>query len=152
MSSNRVSVFNSPSNSDAVKICRDAMGVSILEDGTPVLHFAPHKGQGYGAQLVPVAELPEFLDALEGYANGVERHADSTPTATDMLHATIATVEGDNSIVTFKLSGARGSKSTKIAISDIRGVVNMIRGSMPRINEIAGIVTPSGDSDESESE
>lgn len=142
MSSNRVSVFHSPSNSDAVKTCRDAMGVSIQEDGTPVLHFAPHKGQGYGAQQIPVVELPTFLDALEGYAEGVERAADSTPTATDMLHATIATVEGDDSTVTFKLSGARGSKSTKLAIRDIRGVVNMIRGSMARINEIAGIVSP----------
>lgn len=137
MLKNAVSVFRSPSNSDAVKITRDSLGVAVREDGVPVVVFRTAAvGDGGGQQQVPVDEFPAFIEALESYHNGVERADDAPKSAVDALHDSIATVAGDESVVTFKLSGARGSKSTKIAIADIRGVASMMRGFVPRVNEI----------------
>jgi hypothetical protein len=146
MLANRVSVFRSPSNSDAVKITRDSMGIAVRDDGVPVVVFRTAlKGDGGGEQQVPADEFPAFIEALESYHNGVERADDAPKSAIDMLHASIATTADDDSVVTFKLSGARGSKSTKIAIADIRGVASMMRGFIPRVEEIVAQISKGSD-------
>jgi hypothetical protein len=128
-------LFQSTVNASAVAVARESIEVGINDDGVPVVKFALARGKGTGAQEVPVADLPAFIDALSGYAeNGINKSAKALSTV-DMLHATICTTEEDR--VSFRIGTGKGAKPTNLAPEEMGGVVAFLREVLPTVQSAA---------------
>lgn len=130
-------LFSDPKLTDAVTIARESIEVGLNDSGVAVVRVALARGKGTGTQEVPVADLPAFCDALEGYSRDGITKIQRTMSAVDMLHATIATDEDDSSVVTFRVGGGKGSKPTRVSQTALAGVVSFLRENLGRIEAAA---------------
>jgi len=128
-------LFASSVNTSALATARESIEVGMNDDGIPVVRFALARGKGTGAQEVPVADLPAFIDALSGYAdNGINKTA-KTFSPVDMLHATIAMNEDDR--IQFRVGTGKGAKPTHLAPTEMNEVVSFLRDVLPQVEKAA---------------
>lgn len=128
-------LFASTVNTSALAVARDTIEVGLNDDGVPVVRFALARGKGTGAQEVPVADLPAFIEALSGYAvNGINKSA-KVFSPVDMLHATIAYNEDDR--VQFRCGSGKGAKPTHLAAEEMVEVVAFLREVAPAVEKAA---------------
>jgi hypothetical protein len=128
-------LFASTVNTSALAVARDTIEVGLNDDGVPVVRFALARGKGTGAQEVPVADLPAFIEALNGYAvNGINKSA-KVFSPVDMLHATIAYNEDDR--VQFRCGSGKGAKPTHLAAEEMGEVVAFLREVAPAVEKAA---------------
>lgn len=124
-------LFATTVNTSALSNCRDSIEVALNDDGVPVVRFALARGKGTGAQEVPVADLPAFIEALNGYAtNGINKSA-KTFSPVDMLHATIAMNEDDR--IAFRCGSGKGAKPTHLAPDELPAVVGFLNEVAPKV-------------------
>jgi len=128
-------LFASSVNTSALATARESIEVGMNDDGIPVVRFALARGKGTGAQEIPVADLPAFIDALSGYAdNGINKTA-KTFSPVDMLHATIAMNEDDR--IQFRVGTGKGAKPTHLAPTEMNEVVSFLRDVLPQVEKAA---------------
>lgn len=128
-------LFASAVNTSALAVARDTIEVGMNDDGIPVVRFALARGKGTGAQEIPVADLPAFIEALHGYAeNGINKSA-KVFSPVDMLHATIAYNEDDR--IQFRCGSGKGAKPTHLAPSEMNEVVAFLREVAPAVEKAA---------------
>lgn len=128
-------LFASTVNTSALATARESIEVGLNDDGVPVVRFALARGKGTGAQEVPVADLPAFIEALSGYAvNGINKSA-KVFSPVDMLHATIAYNEDDR--VQFRCGSGKGAKPTHLAAEEMGEVVAFLREVAPAVEKAA---------------
>jgi hypothetical protein len=128
-------LFASTVNTSALAVARDTIEVGLNDDGVPVVRFALARGKGTGAQEIPVADLPAFIEALSGYAaNGINKSA-KVFSPVDMLHATIAMNEDDR--VQFRVGSGKGAKPTHLAPTEMNEVVAFLREVAPAVEKAA---------------
>jgi hypothetical protein len=128
-------LFASTVNTSALATARESIEVGLNDDGVPVVRFALARGKGTGAQEVPVADLPAFIEALSGYAaNGINKSA-KVFSPVDMLHATIAYNEDDR--VQFRCGSGKGAKPTHLAAEEMSEVVAFLREVAPAVEKAA---------------
>lgn len=124
-------LFASTSTPSALATARESIEVGLNDAGVPVVRVAFARGKGTGSQEIPVADLPAFIEALDGYAkNGLNRTAKALGTV-DMLHATIAMDEDDR--IGFRIGTGKGCKPTRMAPEELPGVVSFLRDSTAAI-------------------
>lgn len=124
-------LFATTVNTSALSNARDTIEVALNDDGIPVVRFALARGKGTGAQEVPVADLPAFIEALNGYAvNGINKSA-KTFSPVDMLHATIAYNEDDR--IAFRCGSGKGAKPTHLAPEELPEVVSFLNEVAPKV-------------------
>jgi hypothetical protein len=132
-------LFAASVNTSAVATARESIEVGLNDDGVPVVKFALARGKGTGAQEVPVADLPAFIEALSGYAtNGINKSAKAF-SPVDMLHATIGYNEDDR--VSFRVGTGKGAKPTHLAQDEMSGIVAFLNEVLPAIQKAAKSVS-----------
>jgi hypothetical protein len=133
MASNKL--FASSTVASALSTARESIEVGTNDDGVIVVRFALARGKGTGAQEIPVADLPAFIEALAHYAeNGIHKSAKSL-SPVDMLHATISNTEDDR--ISFRVGTGKGAKPTNLAPEEMGAVVSFLRDSIPAVQDAA---------------
>jgi len=128
-------LFAASVNTSAVAVARESIEVGLNDDGIPVVKVAFARGKGTGAQEVPVADLPAFIEALNGYAtNGINKSA-KVFSPVDMLHATINMNEDDR--VAFRVGSGKGAKPTHMAPEELPAVVGFLNEVLPAVQKAA---------------
>ena len=59
-----ISIFNNSRVLSATEIVKETLSFIIDEKGNLAVSFATNKGKGTGAQVVPVEQFSEYIDAL----------------------------------------------------------------------------------------
>jgi len=128
-------LFVNTAAASALVTARESIEVGVNDDGVTVVKVAFVRGKGTGAQEIPVADLPAFIEALSGYAeNGINKSAKALSTV-DMLHATITMNEDDR--IAFRIGTGKGAKPTHLAPEELAGVVSFLRDSLPAVQAAA---------------
>lgn len=128
-------LFVSTTAASALATARESIEVGLNDDGIPVVRFALARGKGTGAQEVPVADLPAFIEALDGYAkDGIHKSAKAL-SPVDMLHATISNTEDDR--ISFRVGTGKGAKPTNLAPGEMGDVVSFLRDVLPTVQAAA---------------
>ena len=131
-------LFVSAVNASALATARESIEVGLNDDGVAVVRFALARGKGTGAQEIPVADLPAFIEAFAGYAeNGINKSAKSL-SPVDMLHATISNTEDDR--ISFRVGTGKGAKPTNLAPEEMGAVVAFLREVTPQVQAAASKV------------
>jgi hypothetical protein len=128
-------LFVNTAAASALVTARESIEVGVNDDGVTVVKFALARGKGTGAQEVPVADLPAFIEALSGYAeNGINKSAKALSTV-DMLHATITMNEDDR--IAFRIGTGKGAKPTNLAPDELPAIVSFLRETLPAVQAAA---------------
>ena len=136
----------------AVEVFNDETVAGYDEDNKFLMIFKTCEGsKGHGAQTLYAEHFDAVLKVFEFYAEHglpsiAENQSDETPVQS--LHRTIG-VQSDGS-VTFKLSGAKGSKST--LCSSVEDYKEWVKAFKSEIEEYKEIIKSDAESDEDENE
>jgi hypothetical protein len=104
----------------------------FAEDGVVYVSFAMNRGKGSGAQVIPVDQLPDYIDALDHFArNGVEETVEQNYSAAETVRRTIA-LEEDGTL-SFRARSGKGAKPARIAPDQLSSVTALLREVSPRI-------------------
>lgn len=111
------------------------MGVSMSDEGTPIVSFKTNDGKGSGAQAMPISQFREYVEALsEVAANGIPDVEEEVLSAAESLRRTIAMKDG---IVSFRVRSGKGAKPAKVPSSDLGDVVSLLASTIEAV-EAAG--------------
>tara|TARA_B100000131_G_scaffold168442_1_gene162776 strand:+ start:4143 stop:4550 length:408 start_codon:yes stop_codon:yes gene_type:complete len=125
------SIFTNQHEESAVAIVRRTMQVFLGEDGTPMVSFATNKGKGSGAQAMPVAEFREYVTTLQSIASeGIPEEEAVERSAAEMVRHTIKQSEG---VISFRISGGKGSKPAKVNTDEFSEVVELLQGTVDAV-------------------
>jgi len=131
----KTSIFSNETAQSTVQIIRETMSVS-LEDGVPMVSFATNKGKGSGAQVMPVDDFREYVEALQHFAIvGVERVEAADLSPADTVRQTIRMDE--ESVISFRVRSGKGAKPAKVSSDDFSDVVELLTGTVDAV-EAAG--------------
>ena len=132
----KTSIFSNETAQSTVQIIRETMSVS-LEDGVPMVSFATNKGKGSGAQVMPVDDFREYVEALQHFAIvGVERVEAADLSPADTVRQTIR--KDEESVISFRVRSGKGAKPAKVASDDFSDVVELLSGTVDAVEAAGG--------------
>jgi len=127
------SIFQNESEESAVQNIKQTMQV-FAEDGVAYVSFATNKGKGSGAQVIPVSEFAECVEALsEIVENGISEEEEhiSTP---ESIRRTASLSDGT---ISFRVRSGKGAKPAKVAADELADVVNLLKGTLKAVTSAA---------------
>ena len=127
------SIFQNESEESAVQNIKQTMQV-FAEDGVAYVSFATNKGKGSGAQVIPVSEFAECVDALsEIVENGISEEEEhiSTP---ESIRRTASLSDGT---ISFRVRSGKGAKPAKVAADELADVVKLLKGTLKAVTSAA---------------
>lgn len=126
-------IFVDETTESAVATIKQTMRV-FEEDGVTYVSFATNKGKGSGAQVIPVSEFAECVEALsEIVENGIsedEEHI-STP---ESIRRTASLSDGT---ISFRVRSGKGAKPAKIPAGELADVVTLLQGTVKAVQSAA---------------
>lgn len=129
------SIFSTEADESPIAIIKRTMGVSMSDEGTPIVSFKTNDGKGSGAQAMPISQFREYVEALsEVAANGIPDVEEEVLSAAESLRRTIAMKDG---IVSFRVRSGKGAKPAKVPSSDLGDVVSLLASTIEAV-EAAG--------------
>lgn len=127
------SIFQNESEESAVQTIKQTMQV-FAEDGVAYVSFATNKGKGSGAQVIPVSEFAECVEALsEIVENGISEEEEhiSTP---ESIRRTASLSDGT---ISFRVRSGKGAKPAKVEAGELADVVNLLKGTLKAVSSAA---------------
>ena len=127
------SIFQNESEESAVQNIKQTMQV-FAEDGVAYVSFATNKGKGSGAQVIPVSEFAECVDALsEIVENGISEEEEhiSTP---ESIRRTASLSDGT---ISFRVRSGKGAQPAKVAADELADVVKLLKGTLKAVTSAA---------------
>lgn len=130
-----VSIFSTESDESPCTIIKREMGVSMGDDGTPIVSFKTNNGKGSGAQAMPISEFREFVEVLSEIAeNGIPDIEEEALSAAESLRRTVANKDG---IVSFRVRSGKGAKPAKVPVAQLSDVADLLFSTIDAV-EAAG--------------
>jgi hypothetical protein len=128
-------IFASESDESPITVIKQTMGVSMDDDGTPIVSFATNRGKGSGAQSMPISEFREYVETLSEIAeNGIPDVEEEVLSAAESLRRTVANKDG---IVSFRVRSGKGAKPAKVPVGQLTEVANLLTSTIDAV-EAAG--------------
>tara|TARA_B100001094_G_scaffold149278_1_gene144487 strand:+ start:5165 stop:5566 length:402 start_codon:yes stop_codon:yes gene_type:complete len=127
------SIFQNESEESAVQTIKQTMQV-FADDGVAYVSFATNKGKGSGAQVIPVSEFAECVEALsEIVENGISEEEEhiSTP---ESIRRTASLSDGT---ISFRVRSGKGAKPAKVSAGELADVVKLFKGCMKAVESAA---------------
>ena len=127
------SIFQNESEESAVQTIKQTMQV-FAEDGVAYVSFATNKGKGSGAQVIPVSEFAECVEALsEIVENGISEEEEhiSTP---ESIRRTASLSDGT---ISFRVRSGKGAKPAKVDAGELADVVKLLKGTLKAVTSAA---------------
>jgi hypothetical protein len=127
------SIFQNESEESAVQTIKQTMQV-FAEGGVAYVSFATNKGKGSGAQVIPVSEFAECVEALsEIVENGISEEEEhiSTP---ESIRRTASLSDGT---ISFRVRSGKGAKPAKVSAGELSDVVDLLKGTMKAVASAA---------------
>lgn len=135
MAKNGTNIFASTTTESVVQTMKETMSV-FQEDGITYVSFALNRGKGSGAQVMPVSQLPEYIETLNDFAtNGIGDAVEENLSAAETVRRTIA-IEEDG-LLSFRCRSGKGAKPAKVAPDRLTEVTTFLRDSTPVIEKAA---------------
>ena len=127
------SIFQNESEESAVQTIKQTMQV-FAEDGVAYVSFATNKGKGSGAQVIPVSEFADCVEALsEIVENGISEEEEhiSTP---ESIRRTASLSDGT---ISFRVRSGKGAKPAKVDAGELADVVKLLKGTLKAVTSAA---------------
>tara|TARA_X000000950_G_C13885710_1_gene648734 strand:+ start:2029 stop:2454 length:426 start_codon:yes stop_codon:yes gene_type:complete len=130
-----ISIFNNSRVLSATEIVKETLSFIIDEKGNLAVSFATNKGKGTGAQVVPVEQFSEYIDALtELRDNGINEKVEEELSPAEMVKATALNRDG---VISFRVKSGKGAKPARIPTDQFSEVVNLLESAKETILEKA---------------
>ena len=127
------SIFQNESEESAVQTIKQTMQV-FAEDGVAYVSFATNKGKGSGAQVIPVSEFAECVEALsEIVENGISEEEEHIST----LESSRRTASLSDGTISFRVRSGKGAKPAKVSAGELADVVDLLKGTMKAVASAA---------------
>lgn len=128
-------IFADQHDESPITVIKQTMGVSMDDDGTPIVSFATNRGKGSGAQSMPISEFREYVETLSEIAeNGIPDIEEEVLSAAESLRRTVANKDG---IVSFRVRSGKGAKPAKVPVGQLTDVANLLTSTIDAV-EAAG--------------
>ncbi len=130
-----ISIFKNSRTLSSAEIVRETLSFIIDDNGNLAVSFATNKGKGTGAQVVPVDQFSEYIDALTDLRdNGINEKVEEELSPAEMVRATALNRDGT---ISFRVKSGKGAKPARIPSSQFAEVVNLLEGARETILERA---------------
>ena len=128
-------IFADQHDESPITVIKQTMGVSMDDEGTPIVSFATNRGKGSGAQSMPISEFREYVETLSEIAeNGIPDIEEEVLSAAESLRRTVANKDG---IVSFRVRSGKGAKPAKVPVGQLTEVANLLTSTIDAV-EAAG--------------
>ena len=132
-----ISIFGGPKTLSTAQIVANNFDVVYDdESGEICVKIAFNKGKGTGAQMVPVDEYRDYVNAIGELADsGIPEAEEDNWTAAETVSRT-ARMDSDGRVC-FRVKGGKGAKPAKIPASELSEIHALLDSVMDRVDSAA---------------
>lgn len=121
----------------------DNVGLVLDNNGELYVRFVVNQGRGTGGQVVPLAMMPEFIQAFREYSDPARlQTVAGAQDAVSVMRNTIALKDetvapGQPILVSFRTNGDKGQKPATLRIEEIEPVCDALESYLPALEALA---------------